>query len=140
MSSANFNYNSSTVYLDTLEVENINEVYLEVIDGDYISYFIGITTKDGESKIVTVQPVDTGNDMLLEKFSIEYSKVPSKDKDLRRAIAKQLGGKKRLKSVKDKSPNKDNDYTGIKIVNVLDKESFANIIKEYSNQIVKEIS
>lgn len=135
---ANFSYNSETTYSDSLFVEDVHTVYLEVIDADSICYYLSITTLAGESQIVKIGPMSYDG-LILEKFSIEYEKVPSKDKTLLRVIQESLRAKKRLKSVKDNSSLKDIDYAKIVIVNKLDKESFNKFLNDSFKRLSEEV-
>ena len=89
-----FKYNTQTVQIDSIEVEDIGNCALEAIDqlGRYF-YFI-IVTVDGWSKVITFGPVIPDIILLPTGYQSSYNYMSYADGKMQKMIKKWvLGGK-----------------------------------------------
>lgn len=127
-----FKYNSSTEYLDSLELDDLYNINLEIMDADGLFYYLSIQSSAGESKVVNFGPYDN-EEMTKESFNFKVETKESKEKTLIAEVQQALRPKKRLKSTIANSADKNTPYAKIVVVESITKEQFDKKVCEVIN-------
>lgn len=91
---SSFKYNTQTMQVDSIIVEDIGNCALEAIDQNgCFHYFISITN-EGTTEIITFGPIVPDISILPKSYSTSFERIGYTDAKLQKAIQKwALGGK-----------------------------------------------
>lgn len=121
-----YGYNGTSQYGDYLELEDNMNFAIEAYDADYLSYYLVVYTKLGQTTILEYGPLSEEDDIVPEESTIKYTKIESEEKKVDDAIRKFLGAKKKLKSHK-KNPFDTSRYNKIIEVREVTVEEALNL-------------